>query len=76
MADKTMLLKLQSTVHIFVQMSVCDSISQVFEGGELCDHFWLCTARLAGRFQYCRLWQVPVVDTMDGQRVPWAVRKA
>ena len=65
----------ERTVSLKLQMSVCDSIRQVFEGNEPHDHFWLCAAHLAGRFQHWRLWQVPVDDFMHTRRVPWALMK-
>ena len=32
-------------------------------------------AHLAGWFHHWSLWRVPVVDLMDGRRVPWVVKK-
>ena len=47
----------------------------VFQGSKLCHYLWLCMACLDGRFQHWRLWQVPVIDLMDGPRASWMVRK-
>ena len=46
MAKRSVLLKLQSTVHMYLYEC------QVSEGSELRDHSWLCTARLVGGFQH------------------------
>ena len=52
MVERSVLSKLQSTVHMYLCECQFDSISQVSEGSELRDHSWLRTARLVGGFQH------------------------